>query len=322
MKFFVAKVDVTKVKRRPLTAPAPALALARDSYESLELRLPVRLGLLNAEKKQDLIVYLLHPSSRFESSNYTNVFAPTNLEVVDAVRKSFASFYAELFDATLAPMQGKAVVTEYAWQTDSCDPCPTPPLQPQDIVVLGGKADGATGNHGGWGGDGFSSWCSRVCTLLALRSAARSPTICCLQVRRRPRTAVARNGNGTSDEFGRESLQLAAINMLPGALHHQALLGRQSRVPERRSFNRWGGPPGFVGADRKLPSHPPHRRRAWRSSSAARFLSDSVRTPVPSLGLPGQPPADVTRSDHGDRHNAQWHRWSRCAARSSARAAE
>ena len=126
MKFFVAKVDITKVTKND--KGVVQLSPLRMTYESSELRLPVRLGLLNTDKKQDLIVYLLHPSSRFEAANYPNVFVPTNLEVVDAVSKSFASFYAELFDATLAPRQGKAVVTEYAWQTTSCDPCPTQPL--------------------------------------------------------------------------------------------------------------------------------------------------------------------------------------------------
>ena len=29
------------------------------------------------------------------------------------------------------------MVTEYAWQTTSCDPCPTPPLQAGDLYTLG-----------------------------------------------------------------------------------------------------------------------------------------------------------------------------------------
>src|SRR2546423_7196898 len=135
MKFFVAKVDIHKVKRD--ANGTVQLSPLRFSYESNELRLPVRLGLLNANGKQDLIVYVLHPTSRFEVANYPNVFIPTNLDVADAVRQSFAAFYAELFDATMASRQGKAVVTEYAWQTSSCDPCPVPPLQPSDLYTLG-----------------------------------------------------------------------------------------------------------------------------------------------------------------------------------------
>ena len=65
------------------------------------------------------------------------MFIPTNLEVADGVRQNFPAFYAELFDATIEKMGRKAVVTEYAWQTTSCDPCPTPPLSLDDLATLG-----------------------------------------------------------------------------------------------------------------------------------------------------------------------------------------
>ncbi len=97
----------------------------------------MRLGLLNAESKQDLIVYILNPESRFEVANYANVFVPTNVEVSDSVRQGFGSFYAELFDETLRGANNKAVVTEYSWQTTGCDPCPTPPLSAADLYTLG-----------------------------------------------------------------------------------------------------------------------------------------------------------------------------------------
>jgi MYXO-CTERM domain-containing protein len=38
----------------------------------------------------------------------------------------------------VAKGNGKAIVTEYSWQTNSCDPCPTPPLQDSDVATLGG----------------------------------------------------------------------------------------------------------------------------------------------------------------------------------------
>ena len=34
-------------------------------------------------------------------------------------------------------MGRKVVVTEYAWQTTGCDPCPTPPLTDDDLATLG-----------------------------------------------------------------------------------------------------------------------------------------------------------------------------------------
>ena len=146
MKFFVAKVDITKVKRDQ--NGAIQLSPLRFHYEDKQLRLPVRLGLLNASGKQDLIVYILHPKSRFEVANYKNVFIPSNLEVLDDVRQRFGTFYAELFDRTLAKAGGRAVITEYAWQTSSCDPCPVPPLQASDLFTLGGDVLG-TGGGGG-----------------------------------------------------------------------------------------------------------------------------------------------------------------------------
>src|SRR5262249_22489209 len=126
---------IKKVKRN--AQGALQLSPLRFSFDSNELRLPVRLGLLNAGGKQDLIVYVIHPTARFEVANYANAFIPTNLEVEDAVRNGFASFYAELFDATVEKMQRKVVVTEYAWQTTGCDPCPVPPLSASDLGTLG-----------------------------------------------------------------------------------------------------------------------------------------------------------------------------------------
>src|SRR5207253_1759793 len=77
MKFFVAKVDIKKVQRddHGLVVLSPL----QFSFDAAELRLPVRLGLLNAPQgaPQDLIIYLLHPEQRFEVANYQNTFIPT-----------------------------------------------------------------------------------------------------------------------------------------------------------------------------------------------------------------------------------------------------
>jgi len=134
-KFFVAKVDIHKVRRD--AKGVVQLSPLRFTYDASELRLPVRLGLLNAAGKQDLIIYVIHPSSRFEVANYTNVFIPTNLEVGDGVRAAFPAFYAELFDAIIERSGKRAVVSEYAWQTTSCDPCPVQPLSLDDMSTLG-----------------------------------------------------------------------------------------------------------------------------------------------------------------------------------------
>jgi MYXO-CTERM domain-containing protein len=131
-KFFVAKVDPKKVRFEKGMA---MLSPLRFAYDSEELALPIRLGLANSDGTQDLIVNILAPS-RYEVANYQNVTIPTNLEVKDEVRKEFGAFYAALFDRTLEMNPG-AVVTEYAWDASSCDPCPGPTLDYQDFATLG-----------------------------------------------------------------------------------------------------------------------------------------------------------------------------------------
>ncbi len=137
MKFFVAKVDVKKVQmdKQGVTVLSPL----RFHYESQDFRLPVRLGLLNAgSTKQDLLLFVLSKSDRYEVANFPNAFIPTNVDVADETRNQFGAFYAALFDATVAKAGGKAVVTEYAWTSAGCDPCPTPPLSDSDVATLGG----------------------------------------------------------------------------------------------------------------------------------------------------------------------------------------
>jgi len=133
-KFFVAKVDPQRVKFENGMA---TLSPLRFHYDAESFSLPVRLGLVNAKDAQDLIVHVLAKGKRFEVANYPNVTIPTNLDVADSVRASFPTFYASLFDATVAK-NPKAVVTEYAWEAASCDPCPGPALEDNDLVVLGG----------------------------------------------------------------------------------------------------------------------------------------------------------------------------------------
>jgi hypothetical protein len=134
MKFFVAKVDIDKVRKdaqgRTMLSPL------RFHYDSEAFSLPVRLGLMNSQGQQDLIVHVLARATRYELANYRNVAIPTNLEVTEATRADFGGFYAALFDRTLAG-SGAAVVTEYAWSAGSCDPCPQEPLTLAELTTLG-----------------------------------------------------------------------------------------------------------------------------------------------------------------------------------------
>jgi MYXO-CTERM domain-containing protein len=141
MKFFVAKVDVSKVRMERIgNGPEQAvLSPLRFHYDSDAFRLPIRLGLINSAGTQDIVVTILARGQRYEVANYDNVAIPTNIDVADATRGAFAAFYATLFDDT-ARRHPRAVVTEYSWGANSCDPCPTPPLQQSDLMTLGADA--------------------------------------------------------------------------------------------------------------------------------------------------------------------------------------
>ncbi len=151
MKFFVAKVDPKKVSfdadQRVKLSPL------RFHYDSEEFNLPIRLGLANSSGTQDLIVSILAPNQRYDVANYKNVTIPTNLDVKDEVRDRFGEFYAALFDRTIEKNVG-AVVTEYAWQASTCDPCPGPNLGGGDFATLGADvlagAPGKPAPYQGW----------------------------------------------------------------------------------------------------------------------------------------------------------------------------
>ena len=136
--FFVAKVDPTKVSwaEDATNSTGAVLSPLRFHYDDNVFSLPIRLGLINSQGEQDLIVYTLAENQRFEVANYDNVTIPTNLDVVDDVRNSFGEFYTTLFDATLTA-NPNAVVTEYSWDASTCDPCPGPTLTPSDYQTLG-----------------------------------------------------------------------------------------------------------------------------------------------------------------------------------------
>jgi len=133
MKFFVAKVNAKKVTFEKGQAKLSPL---RFHYDSEKFELPVRLGLINAKDKQDLIVQILARNQRYEMANLPNVTIPTNIDLAPSAKSEFPFFYVSLFDRTLAK-NPKAVITEYAWQATSCDPCPTSPLSKEDFATLG-----------------------------------------------------------------------------------------------------------------------------------------------------------------------------------------
>jgi uncharacterized protein (TIGR03382 family) len=150
MKWFVAKVDPAKIK---FVDGRVALSPLRFHYDSDDFALPIRLGLANSSGTQDLIVNILAPHQRYEVANYKNVTIPTNLDVAESVKEKFGAFYAALYDRTVEKNPG-AVITEYAWQATTCDPCPGPALNQADFLTLGadvleGTAAQPTAHAGG-----------------------------------------------------------------------------------------------------------------------------------------------------------------------------
>ena len=288
MKFFVAKVNIQKVHRD--AHGLVVLSPLRFSYPSDELRLPVRLGLINAEAKQDLIVYILHPESRFEVANYPNVFIPTNLEVQDEVRTRFGAFYAALFDETLAKKDGRAVVTEYAWQTTSCDPCPVPPLQADDLATLGndvlsgaqapqpGKGKQPPRDPNGYYGD-FSPW---VLTRLHTRYDAKTLSEDLVFHAAQPVVGGRSTWDGTAMELPGEVKPDSTNNFQGRYIIRHYWQGKVAC--EHPNWGVWGGPPG--GGEKQTEA----ARDLANAPRGQVALKTVVRSRLPQLGLPGIAP--------------------------------
>ncbi len=272
MKFFVAKVDITKVHRNE--NHAVVLSPLRVSYDSDEVRLPVRLGLLNANGKQDLIVYTLHPTSRFEVANYKNIFIPTNLDVADGVRASFGSFYAELFDAALAQAGGKAIVTEYAWQSTSCDPCPTPVLDSNELATLGVDVNQLPG--GAYGG----------VVLTRMHARYDKDTLSDdLIFREAPAVMGGRaQWNGTSADSGATTQGAYGNNFQGRYIIRHYWQGAVTCSNPR--YDIWGGPTGNQSPGGSSPVAARNLADAPRGKVA---LKSVLYSPVPTLGIPAHP---------------------------------
>jgi hypothetical protein len=205
--------------------------------------------------------------------------------VVDTVRTKFASFYAQLFDATLAKNNHKAVVTEYAWQTSSCDPCPVPPLQAGDLATLGDdvlSGNKATKNgamqgdaRGGYYGDA-SSW---VLTRLHTRYSRDSLSEDLIFREAKPVVGGRANYDTTSMEGPGEARPDSSNNFQARYIIRHYWQGKVACASPR--WNNWGGPPG--GGE---PS-PIAARDLAAAPRGGVELQEVVRSALPQLGLRG-----------------------------------
>ena len=261
-KFFVAKVDPKKVTFKDGQA---MLSPLRFHYDSEDFQLPVRLGLMNSSGTQDLLVHILARGQRYEVANYPNVTIPTNINVKESVRKSFGELYAALFDSTLE-RNPKAVVTEYSWDANSCDPCPEPALNSNELATLG--LDVLTGNKEPYG---------FVLTRLHARYSSASLGED-LVFKAAPPIAGGREFLADGGKL-EEGAKPAGQNNFQGryAMRHEWTGPIECEKPQR---GRWGGPPS--GTQHSGPQAATDLAFVARGKTV---LANVVAQDVPELGL-------------------------------------
>ncbi len=133
MKFFVAKVNLKEQAKLGFMYLRPI----QVAYESPKFMLPIRLGMVNANGKQELFVYALTRKGRVETTNYRTVRLPSDTEVPLFVKDDFANVYKALFSRQVEKEGGRAVFLEYAWDMAWCDPCAADPLTSAELRQLG-----------------------------------------------------------------------------------------------------------------------------------------------------------------------------------------
>jgi hypothetical protein len=293
MKFFVARVDPQKVRfdaeGRTMLSPL------RFHYDSEQFNLPVRLGLINSAGDQDLLVNIL-AAQRHEVANYPNVFAPTNVDVKDGVRARFGEFYVSLFDAVLRQTPN-AVVTEYAWQANNCDPCPEEPLTMAELVTLGADvlpryqqqiAAGSRGLQGSMPGE-------FVLTRLHARYTKESLGED-LVFRAAEPVVGGREDNAGGGILAAAHAKDAAVMRLSQKATPGGINNFQARYIIRHpwtgklecknpDFGHWGGPPGGQGSDRPKPA------RGLAFAARGGTIGMDVAHDVPAAGIVAAEPA-------------------------------
>jgi hypothetical protein len=135
MRFFVAKVNLDRMQ----LLGAGYLRPLQVRYETAKFMLPLRLGTVNANGPQDLIIYALARNGRIEATNYRTVKLPSNVEVPLYVKDEFGKFYTALFDSAVKRENMRAVFIEYAWDMGWCDPCAADPMTNKELVEVGAR---------------------------------------------------------------------------------------------------------------------------------------------------------------------------------------
>ncbi|BAZ51628.1 hypothetical protein NIES4103_42860 [Nostoc sp. NIES-4103] len=133
MKFFVAKVNLDKFSESGYQFLRPLQIF----YQSPKFMLPIRLGMINATKEQDLIVYILSSQGQAEITNYRTVKIPSNANIPLFVKDEFSDFYKSMFQTSYIREDKKVAFLEYAWDMSNCDPCSAEPLSQEELKQAG-----------------------------------------------------------------------------------------------------------------------------------------------------------------------------------------
>ena len=151
MHFFIAKVNLDRMEESSYRFLRPL----QVRYESRKFMLPLRLGTVNANGPQDLIVLALTHKGRVETTNYRTVKLPTGMDVPLYVKDEFGKFYTAMFDRAVERQDRRAVFLEYAWDMGWCDPCAGAPLSNEELSTLGARWIGGGGSRNGAGSQAF-----------------------------------------------------------------------------------------------------------------------------------------------------------------------
>ena len=111
VRFFVAKVNLEEQSRLGFNYLRPI----QVAFESPKFMLPIRLGTLNANGPQDLLVYALTQNGRVETTNYRTVKLPSGMDLPVFVKQEFGDFYKAMFTEQVRKENMRSVFLEYAW---------------------------------------------------------------------------------------------------------------------------------------------------------------------------------------------------------------
>ena len=149
LKFFVAKVNLEEFdssgfeKLRPISI----------AFESAKFMLPIRLGMMNAQGDQDLLVYLLSPKGQVQLTNYRTVKVASDTEVPEFVKTEFKDFYQSMFQKSYEQENKQVAFLEYAWDMSTCDPCSAEPLNQEELKQAGVFWLDRNNSNNRWGGN-------------------------------------------------------------------------------------------------------------------------------------------------------------------------